>query len=208
MCYLSCYSCINCLLSGEHQLRSRTLHSTIVSGDKLYCWGGNQEDLPRPFVHDSKDKKKITSSIDIFDFTTFKWKRISTTGSPPLGVMSYACTNIGNNILYFGGDCKRNDCYHNNLFKLSALTDDIHWSEIVCTTPHKLPMRKIGCGMTYFDIDREEKLFLCGGVGPTPLTTQTHSQYISFPGQPNLSCTNEMHIMNLSTSQGITLLNI
>ena len=68
-------------------------HSTVVINNMLYCWGGNQEDLPE--VHDNEEKRKITSSIDLFHLLTFTWERRSTTGTPPVGVKGYACTNIG-----------------------------------------------------------------------------------------------------------------
>ena len=178
----------------------RTSHSTILVKNTFYCLGGKQKALPR--VHDSEDKRKITSTVDVFELSTFKWERKSTTSNPPAGVLYIACTSIKDNILYFGGNCKSFDCFHNNLYKLNTLT--LNWNEINSTTTDNIPMRKCGCGMISFSMNGEDHLFLSGGVGPTPLTKQTHAQYIPSPKRPHLSYTNEIHCMNLTTSPGIT----
>ena len=166
----------------------------------MYVWGGLHEDLP--LVHDNEDKRKFTSSFDIFHLPTSKCERKSTTGTPPSGVMGYACTNIGNTIYYFGGSCKADDCYHNNLYELNTITNK--WGEIVNSTPDNVPMRKNACGMISFNINGKDKLLLVGGLGPTPVTTHSHSQYVPNPNKPNLCYTNETHLMCVSSSPGIT----
>ena len=180
----------------------RSNHSTILVRNKLYCWGGEQKDLPKPLVHDGEDKRKITSSVDIFQLETLKWERKSTTSNPPAGVVCSASTSIKDSVLYFGGCCKPYDCFHNNLYKLNTLT--LNWNEIITTTTDNIPMRKYGCGMISFNMNGEDHLFLSGGTGPAPLTKQRHAQYNAHPNRPNLSFTNEIHCMNVSTSPGIT----
>ena len=181
-------------------MNGRAEHSTILVRNKLYCWGGDQKNLP--LVHDSEDKRKITSSVDIFQLETFIWERKSTTSNPPAGVLSFACTSIKDRVLYFGGNCKPFDCLHNNLYELNTLT--LNWNEIITTTTDNIPMRKYGCGMISFDMNGEDHLFLSGGIGPAPPTRQRHAQYIPDPQCPNDSYTNEIHCMNVSTSPGIT----
>ena len=154
-------------------------------------------------VHYNDEKRKLTSSVDIFHVPTLKWKRKSaTTATPPAGVMSYACTNIRDNILYFGGSCKPSDCFHNDLFALNTLTNE--WREIINNPPNNGPMRKHGCGMISFDMSGEDNLLVIGGFGPTPITTHTGSKYIPHPTNPNLSITNEIHTMCVISSLGIT----
>ena len=128
---------------------------------------------------------------------SFKRKTKFTTGTP-----RYTCTNIDNNILYFGGNCVLNNCSHNNLFELNTLT--LNWSEIICTTPDNIQLKNIGCRMKSFNMNGEYSLFLSGGIGQQPLTTQTDAQYIPLPNNPNHSYTNKIHFMNLFTSPGIT----
>ena len=178
----------------------RTEHSTVIINNILYCWGGNQEDLPN--VHDNEEKRKITSSIDLFLLPTFTWEGRSTTVTPPVGVRSYACTKIDNKIFYFGGDCKPHDCYHNNLYELNSLNNS--WREVANSTPDNVPMKKIDCGMISFEIKGKYNLLVLGGFGPVPVTIHSHSQYILDPDNPKHCFTNEAHIMYVTTSPGNT----
>ena len=191
---------LSCILSGEYQLGFRSGHSTVVINNILYCWGGDQEDLL--YVHDSEEKRKITSTINLFHLPTFKWERRSTKGTPPVGVRNYACSNIGNDIFYYGGCCKPDHCYHNTLYKLNSLTNI--WRELINSTPDNGPMEKIDCGMISFKINEKYNLLVFGGYGPVPVTTHSHSQYVPTPDIPNCCITNEAHIMCVNSSPGIT----
>ena len=194
-------SCIDCLLSGQHHIKWRARHSTIVNAHRLYCWGGYQENLP--MIHDNDKKRKFTSSVDVFHLPTLKWERKSTTATPPAGVMDYACTNIKDNIMYFGGRCQLHvdDCYHNDLFELNTLTNE--WKEIKAS-PDNGPMRKRSCRMISFNINQENNLLLIGGFGPTQITTHTGSKYIPHHSIPNRCFTDEIHMMCVNSSPGIT----
>ena len=140
-------------------MKWRARHSTLVNSDRLYCWGGEQEGLP--MVHYNDEKRKFTLSVDIFHLPTLKWERKSTTATPPAGVINYACTNIRDSILYFGGSCIPNDCYHNDLFELNTLTNE--WREIINISPNNGPMRNRDSGMISFNMNGEDKLIvICG----------------------------------------------
>ena len=106
----------------------------------MYCWALHQENLPS--IHDSEEKRKFTSYFDIFHLPTFKWEFESSKCSPPAGVRYYASTSIGNNIVYFGGNCKPDDCYHNNFYELNTLINNA-WREIVSSTPGNAPMKNM-----------------------------------------------------------------
>ena len=181
-------------------MKWRAQHYTVVNSDRLYCWGGDQEDLP--LVHYNDEKRKFTSSVDILHLPTLKWERKSTTATPPAGVLDYACTNIRDNILYFGGKCQPVDCYHNDLFELNALSNE--WREIINSSPDNGPMRKHACGMISFKMNGEDNLLVIGGFGPTPITTQTNSQNVRSNSFPNHCYTNEIHTMCVNSSPGIT----
>ena len=193
-------SCIDCLLSGEYEKKWRANHSTVVNRDRLYSWGGYQVNLP--MVHYNDEKRRFTSSVDIFHLPTLKWDRKSTTATPPAGVFDYACTTIRDNIMYFGGSCKHDDCFHNDLFEMNALTNE--WREIINTSPGKGPMRKRGCGMIPFNINSEDNLLVIGGFGPTPITTHTGSKYVPSVSFPNHCYTDEIHTLCVNSSPGIT----
>ena len=175
--------------------------ATIFNNHRLYCWGGDQKHLP--MIRYYKDeKRKFTSSVDIFHLLTLKWERRSTTATPTAGVIGYACTNISDKILYFGGRCRNADCYHNDLFELKTLTNE--WREIINSSPDNGPLRKHGCGMISFNIYGKDNLLVIGGFGPTPITAHTGSQYIPSPNHPNRCFTNEIHTMCVNSSPGIT----
>ena len=193
-------SCIDCLLSGQYKFKVRAGHSSIVIRDNLYCWGGFQAGLP--LVHDNEEKRKFTSSVDVFHLPTSKWESKSTTGTPPSGVMNYACTNIGNTIYYFAGSCEAKDCFHNNLYGLNTITNK--WGEIVNSTPDNVPMSKCHCRLISFNINGKDKILLVGGFGPTPVTRHSDSQYVPFSNDPSYCYTNETHLMCVSSSPGIT----
>ena len=181
-------------------MKWRAEHSTIVNSDRLYSWGGRQEDLP--MVHDNDKKRKFISSVDIFHLPTLKWERKSTTATPPAGVIDYACTDIRDNILYFGGRCQPRSCFHNDLFELNTLTNE--WREIINSSPDNGPMRKSGCGMISFNMNAEDNLLVIGGFGPTPITTHIGFKYIRHPNIPNRYYTNEIHTVCVNSSPGIT----
>ena len=142
--------------------------------DSLYWWGEDENDLPRPFVNDSKDMRNSASTVDIFHLSTFDSERALITGNLPEGVMGYACTSIENNLLYFGGSCKPLDCYHNNLNQLNSLTNNRE--EIVSISPDNEPTRKRGCGMININTNGEYNLLVLGGFGPTPITAAVNFQ--------------------------------
>ena len=194
--------CIDCLLLGQYEMKWRAHHSTVVNKDRLYCWGGYQNGLP--IVHHNDEKRRFTSSVDIFHLPTLKCERKFTTATPPAGVMYYACTNIRDNILYFGGSCKPLDCFHNELFKLDTLTNE--WREIINSCPDNGPMRKRGCGMISFNINGEDNLLVIGGIGHIPITTQMKSHYTRniHSNIPNPCYTDEIHTMCVNSSPGIT----
>ena len=175
----------------------RTFHSSVVIGDNVFVWGGYQVGLPK--IHDSPEKRQFTSSVEKFNLISAKWEKRATAGSPPNGTIGYSCCNIGNEIYYFGGNCKPADCYHNNLFVLNTSTN--RWREVICSDDNR-PVEKGVCGMISFSSGGEDYLLVIGGLGPALSVLSVQAQYT--PLQTNLShCqTNELHLMCLSSSPG------
>ena len=89
-------------------------------------------------------------------------------------------------------------CVHNDLYQLN-IADEV-WSCIPCTNR---PMKKQSCGFISYSYQESDYLLALGGVGGTlpPAEPQLHSLYTPY------SCgdyyTNEVHIMNVTTSPGI-----
>ena len=126
-------------------------------------WGGACKDLPE--VHDSPEKRQFTSTVETFNMLTGKWENLQTTGSPPNGALVSTCSKVGDDIYYFGGMCKFNDRFHNNLFVLNTTTNK--WREVICSDDNR-PMRKANCGMISFSSGSEDYLLVIGGYGHFP----------------------------------------
>ena len=174
----------------------RAYHSTIVLDGKLYSWGLNM-----PFEHNSDEERNLTSFVKVFDVPSLSWSRVPSVGIPPAAVMDYSWASISNTAYYFGGQCKPNDCFHNEVFAFS--TTGNQWNEISYTDTKDAPMEKIGSGMISFINDKEDYLLAIGGFGPTPATIPSHSVYTPHPLLPNRMYTNEANLFCVSSSPGI-----
>ena len=61
-------------------------------------WGGSEPGLP--LVHDSYEKRTFTSRLKVFHLPSGQWIIKTTSGNPPLGVMGYSCSTVGDKIYY------------------------------------------------------------------------------------------------------------
>ena len=170
----------------------RKEHSTIKVGDSLYMWGGEQLGLPG--VHDSEEKKSMSSVMEVYHLASGRWEQNPTTGTPPLGIIGYAAAAIGNEIFYYGGYCSHPGCMHNSLFSFNV--DTFNWKELSPTTPHHGPRMKCSCGMVAVQLDGEDYLVVIGGWGPPGNNTPKQ------PGARYIDCRcNEIHYYKLSSGQ-------
>ena len=180
------------LLSIDYQPVERREHSTIKVGGYLYMWGGWQPG--RPEVHNSEEKRAMCSVMEVCHLASGRWEQKPTTGTPPLGVISYAAAAIGNEIFYYGGWCGHSGCSHNSLFSFNV--DTFNWKELSPTTPHHGPMMKSLCDMVAVQLDGEDYLVVIGGRGPSDNST---------PKQPGTQYShgkcNEIHYYKLSSGQ-------
>ena len=155
-------------------------------------WGGLQPGLPE--VHDSEEKKSMSSVMEVCHLATGRWEQKPTTGTPPLGVKGYAAAAIGNEIFYYGGYCNHDNCFHNSLHSFNVVT--FNWKELSPTTPHHDgPMMKCRCGMVAVQLDGEDYLVVIGGLGPS-----SGAQYPSESGYGTKSF-NEIHYYKFSSGQ-------
>ena len=130
-----------------------------------------------------------------------EWNSVSTTGTPPAGAMEYGATTIGEDMYIFdGGSCDYiGDCIHNDLYQLN--TNDKVWRCIPCTNR---PMKKHNCGFISYSYQGSDYLLALGGRGgkQPPAEPQIHSLYTPISRRGDYY-TNEVHIMNVTTSPGI-----
>ena len=177
------------------KLNRRAYHRAVSVGDSLFLWAGQQDGLP--MVHDSREKRKHLSCIQHFPLSTGQWISRATTGAPPLGVISYFCTAIDNQLYFFGGWCGHDVCYHNSITQLN--TERFQWKELVQTDPARPVMRKCSGGMMSFEHDGAQHLLMIGGVGSEPTIQLPYVKYVKFFDE--IWRTNEHSIYNLSSSK-------
>ncbi|XP_019860176.1 PREDICTED: F-box/kelch-repeat protein At1g51550-like [Amphimedon queenslandica] len=186
---------------SQYYPNGRAGHSTVVIKDSLFLWGGYQEQIPS--IHDSTEKRRITSIIDIFNLHSGQWSQKPTKGSPPLGVSGYACTPIDEQIYFFGGDCGHDNCYHNNVSLLDTLT--LHWSEVFPTAVKEdegIPTRKAACGIIHIIYNGEDALFVFGGYGICPSNPKPHTDY-AVDSTNGLFRNNEQHIFIIKSGRWV-----
>ena len=149
-------------------------HDTVVIKDLMYAWGGNEPDLP--LVHNSIEKQTLTSNIiKIFHLPSGQWNVKATSGNPPLGMIGYSCTAVGEKIYYFGGWCGPDDCYHNSLNELDTV--NLTWKQLQSTDNHISVMKRCNGGMITVE-DDGTYLLMIGGDGSPPTVQLKQAQYI------------------------------
>ncbi|XP_019859999.1 PREDICTED: uncharacterized protein LOC109588267, partial [Amphimedon queenslandica] len=182
------------LFGSKNQLKGRAFHRTVsVRGDSLYVWAGDQDGLPG--VHDSEEKRRITSNIQHFTPSSGQWITRATTGIPPLGVRLYSCTAINDQLYYFGGRCGHDFCFHNSITQLDTVS--LQWRELEPTDATRPVMRRSDGGMISFEHDGVHHLLMIGGAGSKPAVQLPHHEYIKFPD--GTWFTNEHSMYNLSS---------
>ena len=168
-------------------------------GDSLYLWGGDQPNFPK--VHNSDEKRRLTSQVQIFNITSGKWDSKLTRGNPPLGVSGYSCTTLNSKIYYFGGFCRHDICYHNSLNELDTST--LSWTQISPTNDRRPVMKRGFGGMILTEYGGVHCLLVIGGSGSPPSTQLPQAEYISLSS--GRVRTNEQNLYNMSTSKYINV---
>uniref|UniRef100_A0A1X7SHY5 Uncharacterized protein n=1 Tax=Amphimedon queenslandica TaxID=400682 RepID=A0A1X7SHY5_AMPQE len=180
-------------MASENQLHIRAAHRTVSVGDSLYVWGGDQVGLPR--VHDSEEKRRITSNVQHFTPSTGQWITRGTTGAPPLGVRGPCCTAINDQLYYFGGYCGHEKCFHNSITQLDTVS--LQWRELEPTDATRSVMRRCDGGMISFEHDGVHHLLMIRGFGSKPVVQLPHYEYTEVSN--GKWRTNEHSMYNLSS---------
>ena len=183
------------IITDHNRLNKRSFHATVPVGDSLYVWGGFQDELPE--VHDSEEKRRITSNIQHFTPSTGQWITRGTTGTPPLGVRACSCTAINDQLYFFGGTCGHDNCCHNSITQLDTVS--LQWRELEPTDATRPVMRRGFYGMISFEHDGVHHLLMIGGMGSKPAVQLPHYKYID--GRNGRWATNEHSMYNLSLSK-------
>ena len=158
-------------------------------------WGGDEPGLPR--VHDSNEKRTFTSRLKVFHIPSGQWIIKTTSGNPPLGVMGYSCSTVGDKIYYFSGWCGHVGCYHNSLNELDTVT--LTWKQLQCTDDNIFVMKRAYGGMITVEDSDETYLLMTGGDGSPPTVQLQQAQYIQ--SHDGLVRTNECNMYNILTGK-------
>ncbi len=191
----------------------RARHQAVVVGEALFLLGGFERSKSTSCDHDNEDKRR---PIKVLDFLcTKRFKTSVAKGAPPFAMMYFSCCVIGREIYYFGGSCKLDSCFHDNLLKLNTDgTDALTWKPVVPGSSVNTPMKKHGCGMISFTTaDGRRQLLTLGGAGEHSTTTTQYCQssqqgrikYISSPKKPQYCYTNEVFSITVSVPPGMSL---
>ena len=157
-------------------------------------WGGNEPGLLH--VHNSNEKRTFTSRLNVFHLPSGQWIIKTTSGNPPLGVLAYSCSTVGDKICYFGGYCGHDNCYHNSLNELDTVT--LTWKQLQPTDDNVVMKRGYGRMITIED-DGGIYLLMTGGEGLPPTVQLQQAQYILLDDGDIR--TNECNMYNILTGK-------
>ena len=162
-------------------------HYAAPVGGRCLLWGGHVPDFS------ASGRKKLASTVEIFDPYLEVWEQQATSGVSPPGLVGGVCASLSDQLCSFGGGLD-GASYYNSLHMLDPTS--LEWKELRVLNQAGGPMRKMGCGMVSCNGDR---LALFGGygfpTGPTqPGATFTKNTSIT----DERGWTNELHIFNIN----------
>ena len=117
---------------------ARFSHGATSIVGRCYLRGGHVQNLS------GSGRRKLVSTIEIFDPCLETWEVHQATGAPPPGLYLGACTSLLDSLYWFGGYDGKSD-YYCSLHRLDSTT--LEWRELQPLNQVDGPMRKAGCGM-------------------------------------------------------------
>ena len=172
-------------ISKPYEPSPRFGHGAAPVGGRCYLWGGLVQDFTK------SNRRKLASTIEIFDPYMETWKKHHTTGAPPPGLYLGACTSLLDSLYWFGGGDYSS--YYNSLHKLDPTT--LEWRELQPLNKEDGPMRKCGCGMVPF---LQDKLGVFGGYGIPIGPTQPGAMFTkNIKYTDGRGWSNELHVFNI-----------
>ena len=178
-------------LSGQTKLYEpspRFGHGAAAVGGRYYLWGGRVQD----FSASGRRRRKLTSTVDIFDPYLETWEEHHTTGVPPPGLYLGACTSLLDSLYWFGGYDASS--FYNSFHRLDTTT--LEWRELQPLNQADGPMRKSGCGMVSF---LQDQLAVFGGHGIPIGPTQPGATFTKGTNTTDGSgWSNELHVFTIT----------
>ena len=163
----------------------RHCHYAAPVGGRCFLWGGCVPDFS------ASGKKKLASTVEIFDPYLEVWEQQSTSGVPPPGLYGGTSVSLLDQLYSFGG--YDGASFYNSLHTLDPTS--LEWKPLRVLNQADGPMRKFGCRMVPYGQDR---LALFGGysipTGPTQPGATFTKDTRSTDG---MGWSNELHSFNI-----------
>ena len=159
-------------------------HCATPVGGRLFLWGGRVPDFSA-----SSGRKKLASTVEIFDPYQEIWEQQSTSGLLPPGLYNSTSVSLLDQLYAFGG--YDGASYYNTLHALDP--DSLEWKQLRVLNQADGPMRKRSCAMVPYSQDR---LALFGGYGIPTGPTQPGATFTRYTDESG--CSNELHIFNIN----------
>ena len=173
-------------ISKLHEPSPRFSHSAAPVGERCYLRGGYVQDFS------ASGRRKLTSTIEIFDPHLETWEEHPTTGVPPPGLYDGACTSLLDSLYWFGG--WDGSSRYNSLHRLDTTT--FEWRKMQPLNQADGPMRTIGSRMVPF---LQDKLAVLGGCGIPTGPTQPGAIFTKDTRYTDgWGWSNELHVFNIT----------
>ena len=165
----------------------RFLHGVAAVGGRCYLWGGHVQGFSW------SGRRELAATIEIFDPYLETWEKHPTTGVPPPGLYSGACTSLLDSLYWFGGSDGKSR--YNSLHRLDPST--LEWRELQPLNQADGPMRKVGCRMVSF---LQDQLAVFGGRGIPTGPTQPGAMFTEKAKYftDGRGWSNELHVFNIT----------
>jgi len=170
-------------ISKLYEPSPRFGHGAALVRERCYLRGGCVPESGR---------RKLASTVEVFDPYLETWEEHPTTGVPPPGLHNGACTSLLDSLYWFGGWDGRFYC--NSLHRLDTTT--LKWRELQPLNQVDGPMRKGGCGMVSIF---QDKLAMFGGHGIPTSATQPGAMFTKDTRYTDgRGWSNELHVFNIT----------
>ena len=159
----------------HYQPKPRYAHCSALVGGKWIAYGGH-------FGADGCADPP--TSIEVYDTKNESWQQMSTSGTPPPGVVGAGCAAVGQKLWHIGGVYDYD--YFSDIYCLEVKGSS--WVKLHPKNPEAAPMMKGGMAV----ISHQKMIISVGGYGCLPSVKHEGVQYTAHPHREGYGWTNEV----------------
>ena len=169
----------------QYEPTPRFSHCAAAVGGRCYLWGGYVPDLS------VSNRRKLASTVEIFDPFLKTWEKHPTTGVPPPALFYGVCTSSLNSLYWWDRESD-----YSSIHTLDTTT--LEWRRIQPLNPAEGPMRKkFGCGMVSIF---QNRLATFGGYGIPTGPIRPGAMFIKDSFDSGIGWSNELHMFDITRS--------